>query len=91
MHPAGLVLVANHTDRARAYRTYVESALCNPAVIGTHWFQFYDQPTTGRFDGENYQTGLLDTSDTPYSETINACRQMAAVLYPLRMSQRSTK
>lgn len=84
MHPAGLVLVANHTDRGRAYRTYVQSALQHPMVIGTHWFQFYDQPTSGRFDGENYQTGLLDIADTPYPQTIAACRQMGHSLYGIR-------
>ncbi|MEI7729496.1 MAG: beta-galactosidase [Verrucomicrobiota bacterium] len=87
MHPAGLVLVANHTDRARAYMTYVRSALQNPAVIGTHWFQFYDQPTTGRFDGENYQTGLVDVGDTPYWETIAACREMGNRLYQTRVQK----
>ena len=84
LQPAGLVLVANHRDRGRAYATYVTSALQNPAVIGTHWFQYYDQPTTGRFDGENYQTGLLDICDTPYAETIAACRQMGNTLYRVR-------
>ncbi len=81
---AGLVRVANQTDRARAYRTYVESALRNPAVIGTHWFQYYDQPTTGRFDGENYNAGLLDICDTPYGEIVAACRKMGAAMYRLR-------
>ena len=84
MHPAGLVLVANHADRGRAYATYLKSALENPAVIGAHWFQFYDQPATGRFDGENYQTGLLDICDTPYPETIAACRQIGSILYQVR-------
>lgn len=87
MHPAGLVLVANQADRARSYRTYVRSALENPAVVGTHWFQFYDQPTTGRFDGENYQTGLVDIADTPYSETIAACREMGRNLYRIRSAR----
>ena len=60
------------------------SALRNPAIVGTHWFQFYDQPTTGRFDGENYHVGLLDICDTPYGETINACRRMGASMYTIR-------
>ncbi len=84
MQPAGLVLVANHADRGRAYVTYVKSALENPAVIGAHWFQFYDQPATGRFDGENYLTGLLDICDTPYPETVAACRQIGGILYQAR-------
>jgi len=84
MHPSGLVLVANHADRGRAYATYVKNALENPAVIGTHWFQYYDQPPTGRFDGENYQTGLLDICDTPYPETVAACRGIGSTFYQVR-------
>jgi hypothetical protein len=84
MQPAGLMLVANQVDRGRAYATYVRTALRNPAVVGAHWFQFYDQPTTGRFDGENYQTGLLDIADSPYLVTIGACRALGATMYALR-------
>jgi hypothetical protein len=80
-----LVKVATPADRARAYRVYVESALRHPAVVGTHWFQYYDQPTSGRFDGENYHTGLIDICDTPYAETVGACRRMGAAMYGLRM------
>jgi hypothetical protein len=85
--PFGVALVrtANQIDRARAYRTYLESALRNPAIVGTHWFQFYDQPATGRFDGENYNIGLLDICDTPYRDMIEACRQTGATLYRMRM------
>jgi hypothetical protein len=90
MFPPGLVLVANQTDRARAYGTYVTSALRNPAVIGAHWFQFYDQPTTGRFDGENFQTGLIDICDTPYEKTVDAVRQTGMTLYQTRMGASTT-
>ena len=29
-----------------------------PYVIGVDWFQYYDEPTHGRFDGENFNFGL---------------------------------
>jgi len=41
------------------YRYYVENAAAHPALIGTHWFQWIDQPSTGRNDGENYNIGFL--------------------------------
>lgn len=75
---------ANQVERAKGYCGYVETALRNPAIIGTHWFQFYDQPTTGRFDGENMNFGLLDICDTPHWEMINACRKMGASIYAIR-------
>jgi hypothetical protein len=89
--PFGVALVttANQVDRARAYCAYVESALRNPVVVGTHWFQYYDQPTSGRFDGENYNAGLADICDTPYPEMIAACRKMGHVLYEVRARSRA--
>lgn len=76
--------VMDQDARAEAYSQYVASALRNPAVIGTHWFQFYDQPHSGRFDGENLQAGLVDITDTPYRETVDACRAIAREMYDLR-------
>ncbi|MBI5834259.1 MAG: hypothetical protein HZB16_18345 [Armatimonadetes bacterium] len=80
----GLVPVATQADRARSYQWYVDTALANPAVVGTHWSQFYDQPTSGRFDGENFPTGLLDLCDRPYAEMVAAVRTMAGRLYETR-------
>ncbi len=46
-----------------------------PAIIGTHWFQWIDQPATGRFDGENYNIGFVDVTDRPYIELVNAAKE----------------
>jgi hypothetical protein len=81
-HP-GLVPVANQSARAEAYKNYVRGALKHPQFVGCHWFQYFDEPTTGRsYDEENYQIGFLDIADTPYSETIAACREVGYHLYP---------
>ena len=80
----GLRSVFNQNQRAEAYRYYLTSALRNPAIVGAHWFQFYDESTTGRLDGENYQIGLLDICDTPYVETIEAARDIGYRLYAIR-------
>lgn len=50
-------------------------AAAHPAMIGTHWFQWIDQPSTGRNDGENYNIGYLDVCDRPYTELINATKE----------------
>jgi hypothetical protein len=84
MFHTGLVKTANQQERAEAYKTYVRSALGNPLIVGTHWFQYGDQATTGRGDGENYQIGFLDVCDAPYPETIQASRDVGAELYRLR-------
>ena len=40
-------------------------------MIGTHWFQWLDQPATGRNDGENYNIGFVDVTDQPYAELVD--------------------
>jgi hypothetical protein len=84
MFHTGLRPVENQAARARAYESYVSGALRNPCLVGTHWFQYADEPTTGRFDGENYQIGFIDGCDTPYAETVAAARQVGARLYMIR-------
>jgi hypothetical protein len=68
----GLAQTKNMEERAVAYRYYVENGAAQPALIGTHWFQWVDQPSTGRFDGENYNIGLVDVTDRPYPDMIKA-------------------
>jgi hypothetical protein len=71
---ASLVQVKDQVERGVAYRYYVEQAFAMPTVIGTHWFQWADQPATGRSDGENYNIGLVDVTDQPYEELVNALK-----------------
>ena len=85
MFHTGLVKTANQEERAAAYKSYVRGALAHPNFIGTHWFQFSDQSTTGRGDGENYQIGLVDICDTPYPETIRAVREVGYGMYQYRL------
>jgi len=87
----GLRSVANQQQRARAYKYYVEDALNHPNIVGAHWFQFRDQAVTGRGDGENYQIGFLDVCDTPYWETVNACREVGYRMYDIRSEQKDRR
>ncbi len=82
-HPS-LIEVADQAARGKAYATYIASALRHPNIVGAHWHQFGEQPTTGRFDGENLQNGLLDVCDTPYPETIAGIRDVGYRLYEIR-------
>jgi hypothetical protein len=70
----GLVQAMNQEERAVAYRYYVEQSAAHPAMIGTHWFQWLDQPVTGRNDGENYSIGFIDVTDQPYAELVAAAK-----------------
>lgn len=84
MFHTGLQATEDQNDRARIYKSYVTGALKNPQLVGTHWFQYSDQATTGRGDGENYQIGFVDIVDTPYIETIKACREVGYDMYQIR-------
>lgn len=88
MFHTGLRETADQGDRADAYRRYVRGALENPLIVGTHWFQFVDQATTGRGDGENYQIGFLDVCDTPYPELRAAAREVGETMYAYRAGKK---
>ncbi len=70
----------NQQERGVAYRYYVENAAAHPAIIGVHWFEWLDEPNTGRFDGENYNIGMVDVADQPYAELVDAMKTTHARL-----------
>ncbi len=81
MFHTGLVAVANQEERGKAYQAYVRSVWRLPAFVGCHWFQYVDQPLTGRFDGENYNIGFVSVVDYPYWELVTAARQLHGQVY----------
>ena len=87
-HP-GIVWLKDQDERAATYRRYLESALRNPNIVGTHWHQYADDVTTGRFDGENFQNGWVDICDNPYPETISAVRWVGDNMYDIRFGKES--
>ena len=88
MFHTGLVSVDSQAARAKAYKEYVQSCLRHPSFVGCHWFQYQDEPTTGRvYDEENYQIGFVDIADTPYRETIDACREVGSGMYRYRLGE----
>lgn len=82
----GLKKAIDQKHRGELFIQYMLSALNNPNIIGAHWFQYWDQPTTGRFDGANCQIGFVDTCDTPYFEFIDSVRQVGNIMYNYRAS-----
>lgn len=85
MFHTGLVATADQNDRAAHYKAYVQSVIEHPAFVGCHWFQWVDEPLTGRsLDGENYNIGFLDVTDTPYPELVEAAKEIHRDAYILR-------
>ena len=76
----GLVQTVSQAERGVAYSYYVENAAAHPSIIGAHWYQWIDQPATGRRDGENYNIGWIDVTDRPYPELVAAAKATHARL-----------
>ncbi len=68
----GIIGVLNQKDRAAAFRNYLEQGFARPELVGMHYFQWIDQPYTGRGDGENYNIGIVSTGNVPYPELTEA-------------------
>jgi hypothetical protein len=67
------VTVNTQADRADRYRAFVSTVAKEPYIMGTHWFQYLDQPPGGRWiDGEDSNYGIVDIHDQPYEELVGA-------------------
>lgn len=75
--------VDSQEQRGVAYRYYTENAYSHPGLIGTGYFLWCDQDLTGRGDGENYNCGLIDVTDRPYKEQVEAMMETAKLLYDI--------
>ncbi len=77
----GITGVLNQEQRAAAYRNYIEQGFARPELVGMHYFQWVDQPYYGRFDGENYNIGIVTITNTPYPELTEAIRTTNLRIY----------
>ena len=63
----GVVSVYTEQQRGEAYAKFVAAASSDPNIVGAHWFEYVDQPVTGRLlDGENSHIGLVGITDIPF-------------------------
>ncbi len=77
----GLRMVRTQADRAASYRYYVEQGAAIPELVGAHYFLWNDQHVVGRFDGENWQIGLVDICQMPYAEVVEAAQRSHGRIY----------
>jgi len=72
----GVTQLAREEDRGPAYASFLKQALSEPSIVGVHWFQYLDQPATGRLlDGENGHFGLVGITDLPYQGFVETVRK----------------
>ena len=83
----GLKGVRNQRARGMAYRHYVEQGFARPEIIGLHYFQWNDQPLTGRFDGENYNIGIVDVMSRPYEDLVRQLKRTNKRIFQVASNQ----
>jgi hypothetical protein len=81
---SGLRQSTNQQERALVYKNFLMQAVNNPYIVGVGWFQYLDQPYTGRNDGENYQIGFITVGDYPNQEIVESARQVGLNMYKER-------
>jgi hypothetical protein len=79
-------LVPSQKARADLYVLFTKHLAKLPFVIGADWFQFNDEPPSGRGDGEDVNFGVVDIFDHPYELLIAAVRDVTPQLNPLHQS-----
>ncbi len=70
-------------DAGRLYSNWLEDASQNPYCVGVSWFQYRDEPVSGRGPGqgpdlvygEDYAFGLVDVTDQPKYDLVERVRQ----------------
>ncbi|SDW06493.1 hypothetical protein [Paenibacillus sp. CF384] len=71
---------ASIADRGAAFQAFIEKQAAHPLFVGSGWFGYFDQAVTGRKDGENFNTGLVNQQDQPYTEMVNLMKSVNAEL-----------
>ena len=73
--------VMDQQARADGYKLFTTRLARTPYIIGADWFQWMDEPPSGRTpDGEDVNFGVVDIDDRPYEQLTSAIRETTAVV-----------
>lgn len=72
-------------ERGDAYQDYIADGFALPNFIGAHWFEYIDEPATGRFDGgkdggECHNIGWVDVRDEVWTDFADRAKLVNANL-----------
>jgi hypothetical protein len=70
--------VIDQQARADGYRFFTTRMARVPYIIGADWFQWNDEPPSGREDGEDVNFGVVDIKGKPYKRLVKAIRRTRA-------------
>ena len=72
-------------NQANLLEQYLGEAVQHPSIVGAHWFQWTDQPATGRLnDGENFRIGFVSVTDIPYQDLVTVSKAFAKNIFKMR-------
>ena len=80
----GEVAASDPAARTRSMEDWFNKAIRHPLLVGAHFFQFRDQPVSGRGDGEATLRGFVNGSDTPHFDLVELNRRLGHNLYEAR-------
>ena len=81
------VPVANEEERGVGYRWFTERAAALPYIIGLHFFQYWDEPITGRFDRETSFNGFVRVTDISYNWLVESAKITNGRIYRLHAGE----
>jgi hypothetical protein len=73
-------LLMTQTQRAAAFRRYIETLVGLPFVVGYHMFMWMDEPAGGQLFGANSNFGLVHLSDDPYKVLTDAFAEINSLV-----------
>jgi hypothetical protein len=79
--------VGSTAERGYAFKSFVESQVSHPLFVGSGWFSYYDQAVTWRKDGENFNIGLVNQQDQPYTDMVHVMKTVNAGLEQVHNQQ----
>lgn len=73
-------IVRTQRDRGISYWRYLSKIARHPAIVGVHWFQYFDPPRKC-YDEQAANWGLVNEKDEPYEEATNSIAQANKMVY----------
>lgn len=69
-------------ERAAALEGHIYRALSTPNIVGIHFFEYVDEPSSGRFfDNATWNNGIVDITDTPYLDLTREFANIGKQIY----------
>jgi hypothetical protein len=87
MMATGLGAARTQKDRGLGYMHYYYDALKCKSFVGAHYFILNDQAVLGRVDGENYNIGLVDVCNRPYTDCVDVMREANDTAYDIALGK----